>query len=151
MKVLSGGKCVVFYEGLGFGLILVISALNNLFEWPRLLAGGENEVSRWRYGVMETAIILLTWAFVYSITRRLLQKVHRLEGMLRLCGWCRRIGHSDKWMSLEQYFAEGFQIETTHGICPDCRRRFDEDTRHFRLVEKRTGTPGRVVSDAPSA
>src|SRR5512138_3303731 len=132
MKVMKGGSRVIVYECAGFGLILLLSILNNLTGLPHLLLGGEGAVSKWGYGVVETVLILLIWAFVFSITRRLLRQVHDLEGMLRVCAWCRKIGHGNKWMSLEDYFAEGLKIGTTHGICPDCRKKIDDDTREFR-------------------
>lgn len=140
MKVIKGGGRVILYECIGFGVILLLSVLNNLFGLPQMIVGGEGVVSRWRYGVIETVIILLIWAFVFSITRRLLQRLHHLEGMLRMCAWCRRIGHGDRWMTLEDYFAEGLKIGTTHGICPECRKKVDEDTQHFRR-QQTSGMP----------
>ncbi len=144
---MKGGAGVILYECAGFGFILLLSALNNLLGMSHLLVGGEGEVSRWRYGVMETVVILLIWAFVLSTTRRLLHRVRHLEGMLRVCSWCHKIGHGDKWVSLEAYFAEGLQIGTTHGICPECRERMQEDAQHFRperrpaLSQEAAGAP----------
>ncbi len=132
MKLINRGAGVIIYECAGFGLIVLLSGLNNLLGLGHLLVGGEGTVSRWRFGVMETLIVLLIWAFVLSITHRLLQRVHYLEGMLRVCAWCRKIGHGDKWMRLEDYFNEGLQIGTTHGICPDCLKKVEEDTQEFR-------------------
>lgn len=132
---LNAGWGIVVYESAGFGFILLLSALNNLFGLPQLLVGGEGAVSRWRYGVMETVIVLLIWAFVFSITRRLLQRLYYLEGMLRVCAWCRKIGHGDKWIRLEDYFANDLQIGTTHGICPECRKKVEEDTQQIRRSE----------------
>ncbi len=132
MKTIKGGRCVLVYECAGFGLILLLSIFNNLLDLSRLLVGGEGSVSRWRYGMLETVVILLIWAFVFSITRRLVRTIHHLKGMLRVCAWCRKIGHGDRWISLEAYFAEDFNIGTTHGICPECRKKLEEDTRHFR-------------------
>ncbi len=106
MKVMKGARRVLLYECAGFGLILLLSVLNDLQGLPQLLVGEEGVPSRWRYGVVETVIILLIWAFVLSTTRRLVRAVHNLEGMLRVCAWCRKIGHGDKWISLEAYFAQ---------------------------------------------
>ena len=135
MKIIKGAGRVIVYECAGFGLILLLSGLNNLLGLPRLLVGGEGEVSRWRYGVMECVIILLIWAIVFSITRRLLRRLLDLEGMLRVCAWCRKFGQEDKWMRLEDYFAEGLQIDTTHAICPECLKKVEEDTQKFRRKE----------------
>ena len=49
-----------------------------------------------------------------------LATVRRLEGLLPICAWCRRI-RSDEgyWMQLEEYLIEA-GAEVTHGICQDC-------------------------------
>ncbi len=140
MRVIKNGGCVLFYECIGFGIILLLSIFNNLLGLPHLVVGGEGVVSRWRFGVMESVVILLIWALVFSITRRLLHKLHCLEGMLRVCGWCRKIGYGDKWVSLETYFAEGLKMGTTHGICPDCLKDVEEDTKRFRRTTSGTTT-----------
>jgi hypothetical protein len=129
MKVLKSGSRVIWYECFGFGLILLLSWLNQLVDLPHLLVGGEAHASKWRDSAMETMLILLIWAFVLSLTKRLVQRLHYLEGLLRVCAWCRKVGHHGKWMRLEDYFAEGLQIGTTHGVCPDCLKKLEEDTR----------------------
>lgn len=55
-----------------------------------------------------------------------------LEGFLRVCAWCRKVGYNDKWLTLEDYFDAGFHVGTTHGMCPDCFRKMEEDTAQFR-------------------
>jgi hypothetical protein len=131
MKVPRSVSRVLVCQSAGFGLIALLSVYNHFFNLPNLLAGGGNEVSRWQDGVLETALILLIWAFAFSVTRRILLRLRYLEGMLRVCAWCRKIGREDKWMRLENYFAEGFDITTTHGICPDCLKKTEEDTKLF--------------------
>jgi len=152
MKVLKGGTRVLLYEGAGFGLILFLSAFNNLLDLPYLLVGGEGAVSRWRCGALESVMILLIWAFVFSITRRLLRQLRELKGLLRVCAWCRRIRYGEKWMSLEDYFAEGLHIGTTHGICPDCRQKVEDDTKEFRRRQAGAGLkPSRDEGIAPGS
>jgi hypothetical protein len=34
-------------------------------------------------------------------------------------------------MRLEDYFAEDLKIGTTHGVCPECLKKLEEDTRRF--------------------
>jgi hypothetical protein len=43
-----------------------------------------------------------------------------LEGFLRVCAWCRKIGHEDEWLPLEEYFDRHLDTKTTHAICPGC-------------------------------
>jgi len=129
MHVQKSGSKVLWYECFGFGLILLLSWLNKVVDLPSLVIGGN--ASKWRDSAIETVLILLIWAFVHSLTRRLVARLHYLEGMLRVCAWCRKVGHGKRWMRLEDYFAEDFQIGTTHGVCPECLKKLEEDTRRF--------------------
>lgn len=142
MKLQKSGSRVLWYECFGFGLILLISWVNKVVDLPHLIVGGEAHVFQWRDSFMETMLILLIWAFVLSLTKRLVDRLHYLEGLLRICAWCRKVGHGERWMRLEEYFAEGFQIGTTHGVCPDCLKKMEEDTRqYYRSQGQSSPTP----------
>jgi len=118
-----------------------------LLDLPHLFAGDDVEISRWRYGVLEVVIIFLIWAFAFSVTRRMLLRLRYLEGMLRICAWCRKIGYKNQWIALERYLAEGFHVDTTHGICPDCWKKVEEDTKLFYRKESESRTqPDRGVA-----
>jgi hypothetical protein len=135
MRVPTAASRVLISQSVGFGLIALLSVFNHLLDLPRLFAGNNVELSRWRYGILEVVIIFLIWAFAFSVTRRLLLRLHYLEGMLRMCAWCRKIGYKDQWITLEKYLIEGFHINTTHGICPDCLKKVEEDTKLFYRKE----------------
>lgn len=131
MKVRKSGSRVLWYESFGFGLILLLSWLNKFVDLPHLFTAGDARLSKWRDGFIETLLVLLIWAFVHSLTKRLVDRLHYLEGMLKICAWCRKVGHDDRWMRLEDYFAEDFHIGTTHGVCPECLKKLEDDTRRF--------------------
>ena len=135
MKVPRSASLVLACQSAGFGLIVLLSLYNHFISLPNQLAAGGIRGPHWQDGALEAAAIFLIWAFAFSVTRRLLLRLKYLEGMLRVCAWCRKIGHEDKWMRLEDYFAEGFDISTTHGICPDCLKKAEEDTKLFYRKE----------------
>ena len=135
MKVSKSGSRVLWYECFGFGLILLLSWLNRLVDLPHLFTDGETHLGKWRDSFIETFLILLIWAFVHSLTKRLVERLHYLEGMLRICAWCRKVGHNDRWMRLEDYLAEDFKIDTTHGVCPECLKKLEHDTKKFYRSE----------------
>ncbi len=146
MKVRKYGAWVLWYESVGFGLILLLAWFNRYLDLPHLLSGGEVQAFRWRDSLIETMLILLIWAFVFSLTKRLVERLRYLEGMLRVCAWCRKVGHGERWMRLEDYLAEGLQIGTTHGVCPECMKKIEEDTKHFYRTH-----PPAVAPAAPKA
>lgn len=153
MQVHKSGSKVLWVECFGFGLILLLAWVNKVVDLPSLLVGGDTHASKWRDSAMETFLILLIWAFVHSLTQRLVARLHYLEGMLRVCAWCRKVGHGSRWVQLEQYFAEDFKIGTTHGVCPECLKKLEEDTKQFyksQAEAQNKAAVGAASAEAPS-
>lgn len=103
----------------GFLVILVALWLAEIFHVPYHLFGEAREFN-WMRILFRTAIVLAVWAWVHFSTRRLVQRLHRLEKFLLVCSWCRRVGDKGTWMTLEEYFGQKFDTQTSHGICPAC-------------------------------
>ncbi len=121
MKTTRKAQHILAYESLGFAAIILLSWVDEVFSLPYRLFGGVGH-SNWRESMLETAVVLVVWAGVYGLTQRLLKRLHYLEGFLRVCAWCRKIGHEDEWLPLEQYFDRHLDTKTTHAICPGCAR-----------------------------
>ncbi len=52
---------------------------------------------------------------------RALGRVKRLQGLLPICSYCKRIRDDQNyWKQVEAYISEHSEAEFTHGICPDC-------------------------------
>ncbi|HEY0350668.1 MAG TPA: response regulator [Gemmatimonadales bacterium] len=50
--------------------------------------------------------------------------VERLEGLLPICSYCKRIEDQAKeWQPVEQYVSTRSEAQFSHGICPECYRR----------------------------
>jgi hypothetical protein len=122
---------ILWYENIGFFSIILLSWINELLDLPHRLFGDITQIN-WHEGAMETTLILLVWVPVHLVTKRLVDRLHYLEGFFRMCAWCRKVAHDDEWMPLERYLERGFQIKTSHGICPDCSR---------KAMPKSTDTP----------
>ena len=122
MKHLNHPQRVLWYENLGFLAIILLSWANELLDLPQHIFGGQTRAN-WRESAMETVVVLLVWFAVHVVTKKLLARLHYLEEFLRVCAWCRKVSHGDEWLPVEQYFKQGFRIETSHGICPDCARK----------------------------
>ena len=59
--------------------------------------------------------------------------ISRLRGLLPICSHCKKI-RDDKgyWEQIETYISEHSDAEFTHGLCPDCAKKYypQDDDRH---------------------
>ena len=88
---------ILAIETIGFVLIIALSWADELFGLPDLIFGSGHRVN-WPEGVLETGIILLVAVPVLALTRRLVARLHYLEGFLRVCGWCRKVSSGSEWV-----------------------------------------------------
>jgi DNA-binding response OmpR family regulator len=50
------------------------------------------------------------------------EEVRRLEGLLSICAYCKRIrDERQRWVRVEEYIEGRSDATFTHGICPECR------------------------------
>lgn len=79
---------------------------------------------------LSVAILVVT-SFILAMTvggtwvdRRLQRAratIERLEGLLPICAWCKKIRGTDgSWMEIEVYVRSSSRAEVTHGICSNC-------------------------------
>jgi PAS domain S-box-containing protein len=55
-----------------------------------------------------------------------LANVKTLRGLLPICAWCRKMIKDDegRWNDVESYLKDHTAAEFTHGICPDCAKKY---------------------------
>jgi hypothetical protein len=121
----------MWYLSAGFAVMIMLSWVAQLTDLPHLILGGEPRAHDWRVAALHTWFILMVWAVCFLLIRRLVAQLVYLEGFLRICAWCRKVGYKDRWLPLEEYFIQGFRVGTTHGICPECFKKAEEDTTQF--------------------
>jgi len=52
---------------------------------------------------------------------RTLAQVKRLEGMIPICAWCKKVRNDrNYWQQVEEYLGQYGQVRFSHGICPEC-------------------------------
>ena len=65
-----------------------------------------------------------------------LTRVKRLQGLLPICSYCKRIRGDDQyWQQVDSYITEHTDAQFTHGICPPCAEKLlaeIEEERHRR-------------------
>lgn len=110
---------ILWYEAIGFLVIIALSWINELSDLPHLV-GARQYLPNWRESALETLIVLLVAIPVMMLTRRLVSRLYYLEGFLRVCAWCKKLEHRGEWVPLEDFFARRFETQTTHGICIAC-------------------------------
>jgi hypothetical protein len=67
--------------------------------------------------------VLLIIAWLINKTKHLAQEVRRLEGLLPICSFCKKIrNEQNEWQRLETYISKNSQADFTHSICPECAR-----------------------------
>lgn len=110
---------ILTVEIIGFLAIIALSWANELFGLPSLIFGTGHRVN-WPESALETAIITLVAIPVIGFTRRLVLRLHYLEGFLRVCGWCRKLSAGGEWVPLEEFFEQRLNTVTSHGICTAC-------------------------------
>lgn len=72
--------------------------------------------------------------------RLALAEVKNLEGMLPICGNCKKI-RDDRgyWNQLETYLSDHTDATFTHGVCPECAEVMRQELRDRRARERREG------------
>ena len=57
-----------------------------------------------------------------------LDEVKTLQGILPVCMHCKKIRSDDRaWVQMESYISKHSEAEFSHGICPDCEKRYYSD------------------------
>lgn len=63
-----------------------------------------------------------------------LANVKQLHGLLPICSYCKRIRGDDQyWQQVESYIADRSGAQFSHGICPACFAKLEEEIEAHRL------------------
>ncbi len=67
-----------------------------------------------------------------------LGSIKTLKGLIPICSYCKKI-RDDKgfWSQLEEYIAEHSEADLSHGICPDCVKKYYPDLVDDILRDKK--------------
>lgn len=60
-------------------------------------------------------------AFRVSQLEEALGRVKRLQGLVPICSYCKKIRNDQNyWQQVESYISEHSEAQFSHGVCPDC-------------------------------
>jgi hypothetical protein len=113
-------------EALGFASLIAISWFDELMDLPARLFGSVPGHD-WHEATLETIVIVAIAVPTFLLSRRLARRLLYLEGFLHVCAWCRRIDDRQEWISMEDYFRRELKTNTSHGICPECAAKVEEE------------------------
>jgi phosphoserine phosphatase RsbU/P len=61
-----------------------------------------------------------------------LANVKQLHGLLPICSYCKRIRGDDQyWTAVESYIADRSDAQFSHGICPPCAQKLDQEIDEY--------------------
>ena len=76
--------------------------------------------------------------------RDALAQIKTLSGLIPICSWCKSVRNdTGYWQTVEQYVRTHSEATFTHGICPDCQKKFEAD------IERAAG--GKPAAEAQRA
>lgn len=85
-----------------------------------------------QFGIMTGLHLLAAFGMVAMIVDKIRIRaeeteklVHRLEGLLPICSYCKKIkDENNQWEVLELYIENHSKAEFSHGICPECLKKY---------------------------
>ena len=113
-------KKVIFYEIIGFSLIIILLWVDEIFDIPCLIFGAPATPINWVEGIIETVGIIILSVIIIVISFRILSKIRYLEGFLPVCSFCKKIRVKNEWIPIEVYLSEHSDAVFSHGFCPEC-------------------------------
>jgi len=74
---------------------------------------------------------MLEVRLLYAELQKALENVELLSGLLPICMWCKKIRDDQGyWNAIEHYLGQHSEAEFSHGICPDCKRKYSGEMFH---------------------
>lgn len=118
---------IIWYEVAAFLAIIAFAWANELSGLEGTIFHNVSSPPDWRAPIIQTIFTILVGIPAVLLSRQLSKRLHYLEGFLKICAWCHRVGQGDDWISIEEFVKKTLNTETTHGICPRCMRKMQHE------------------------
>ncbi len=118
MKASPNPRRVLLYEVVAFMTLLVSIWVGSLL--PILLR--YRATMEWEDPILETTALVSVAVPTLLLSKRILDRLHYLEGFLRLCAWCHRVNVNGEWILIEEFLKRRLSTQTSHGICESCNQ-----------------------------
>jgi len=109
-------------QGLALGTLCVID------RQPRRLTAAQQKALQ---ALSRQVMALLELRRVSTHLAEALDHVKKLQGLLPICAWCKRIRDDEGyWDQVEAYIHKSTGADFTHGICPECLEKTQAEWQH---------------------
>jgi hypothetical protein len=108
-------------EALAFVFVALLIWVNEYLDLPHLLFGSPSSPWRPVEVAIESGFVCMLGAAVTAVSWLTFRRLAYLESLLILCASCQRVSDEGHWMPFEVFVAARDSVQTTHGMCPDCR------------------------------
>lgn len=117
----------LLWHGLGFVTIVMVLWADKLFQIGQHLGVSEENTESYLEVSAKSGVVVLLWMFSAYKVYLIVSRLSYLESFLHVCAWCRKIEMKNKWLTVEQHFAQQTGGKASHGICPDCASKVVEE------------------------
>lgn len=117
---------VVWFELLGFSLVILFLWLDEILDLPRRLMGAPATPVNWRESLFESLLTAVLALLAVWLTRKFLLHIKYLEGFLLFCAGCKRIRYKGFWVPADVFMRDHCEVTITHGLCPECLEHYCE-------------------------
>lgn len=111
---------ILALEFAGFQFVLLVILLDEFFDLESRLRGLPPLPINWFHLLLETGSVAILMVAVMTCTFWLFRQIRRLESLVVVCAWCKKVRFRGRWISLEQYLQQRQEGEASHGMCPEC-------------------------------
>lgn len=120
-------RAALVWHSVGFAIVIVLLWADEFFELIFNYYGGNWSSGNVQESAIRTVIVIFLWIFSSYKVHQVLSRLAYLESFMHICAWCKRIEKDENWMSLEEHVAAETGKKASHGICPECAARMEEE------------------------
>jgi hypothetical protein len=118
-------KKILVYEGLGFCILVFLIWIDEILDIPYLIFKAQKTPVNFTESITESTIVIILAVIAILVTRNMLRRIKYLEGFMRMCSMCNKVydKHRAQWVELKDYLNKNYELEFTHGFCPECMKK----------------------------
>ena len=115
---------IIVFEIIGCLIFIVFLWLNEWLDFSHMLFGAPATPYNYTENIVETVIVLILCFLMALATRKLLQRIRYLEGIIPICSYCKKVRVGSDWVPVDQYVRDHSSADFSHGLCPHCLEEF---------------------------